>query len=57
MTVAGIAIRLSMDIAHTELQREEPLNPKRRIQLEMEIQVLTMNLELLGLKDVPTTMF
>ena len=54
VSMAVIPIWSKIDIAHCELERDELLDPKCRIQLEMEISVLIMNLDLLGLKHVPS---
>ena len=39
-------------VAQHELDSEGPLDPKRKIQLQTEIQVLSSNLELLGVNPV-----
>ena len=39
-------------IAQRELERAEPLDLERRIQLETEIHVLTLNLDLLEVNPV-----
>ena len=39
-------------VAQQELELEGPLDPQRKIQLQTEIQVLSMNLDLLGVNTV-----
>ena len=39
-------------VAQHELDNEESLDPERKIQLQTEIQVLSSNLELLGVNHV-----
>ena len=45
VNMAITTIRSKIDIPQCELEREEPLDPQQRIQLETKIKVLTMNLD------------